>query len=82
MEVKQRTEVRELISENLDLFLKLDKLGLKTINSAIDYLSIWHEFQKYSWIESVSERKQTVALKCKVSVSTVEKALCLMKQRV
>jgi len=82
LEVKKATCVQEMISAHLDLFLKLDRLGLKTINSAIDYLSIWDEFQKYSWIESISERKQVVALKCKVSVSSVEKALYLMKQKV
>ena len=82
MEVKKVTCVQEMISAHLDLFLKLDRLGLKTINSAIDYLTIWEEFQKYGWIESISERKQVVALKCKVSVSSVEKALYLMKQKV
>ena len=82
MEVKKATCVQEMISAHLDLFLKLDRLGLKTINSAIDYLTIWEEYQKYEWIEDVSTRKQTVALKCKVSVRSVERSLYLMKQKV
>ena len=80
LEVEENGCVKDVISKNLEIFFKLDRLGVKSINVAIDYLSIYETYLKYDWIKSVKERKEVVADKCKVSVSLVERALFMMKQ--
>lgn len=70
--------VKEAIDINLKLFHKLDKVGIKNIATAIDYATIYDDFNKHSYITCVAERKKTVATRFKISVSSVEKAICLM----
>lgn len=72
--------VKDLISSNLEVFFKLDLVGVKSISSAIDLMHIYKAYQEYLWIDKETERKKVVAQACKVSVSTVEKALCLMNK--
>ena len=72
--------VKEIISTNLEIFFKLDLIGIKSISSAIDLMHIYKTHQEYLWIEKETERKKVVASVCKVSVSSVEKALCLMNK--
>lgn len=73
--------VKDLISSNLEVFFKLDLVGVKSISSAIDLMHIYKTYQEYLWIDKETERKKVVAQACKVSVSTVEKALCLMNKQ-
>ncbi|CAA7195445.1 hypothetical protein [Chryseobacterium potabilaquae] len=80
MEIKTRYSVRDLVSDNLEIFFKLDVLGIKNINTAIDYLSIYETYQKYSWIRKKSDREKVVADQCKISVISVKRALSLMNQ--
>jgi len=70
--------VKEFIDKHLDLFYKLDKIGVKNIATAIDYATIFDDYQKQCHIKNQLERKQVVARRFKVSVSSVEKAICLM----
>ena len=74
--------IRELVENNLQMFYKLDLSGVKSINTAIDYLSICEEYEKYNWIKSEVEKKEVVASKFKVTVRTVNIALSLMKKKI
>lgn len=71
-------KVKEAIDSNLKLLYKLDKVGVKNIATAIDYATIYDDYNKHSHISCIAERKKTVATRFKVSVSSVEKAICLM----
>ncbi|RMZ58967.1 hypothetical protein D1632_15490 [Chryseobacterium nematophagum] len=71
-----------MVSDNLEIFFKLDLLGIKNINTAIDYLSIYETYQKYSWIKKKSDREKVVADQCKISVISVKRALLLMNQEI
>ncbi|RMZ60065.1 hypothetical protein D1632_10780 [Chryseobacterium nematophagum] len=82
MEIKNKGTVKDLISENLEIFFKLDLLGIKNINTAIDYLSICETYQKYLWIKKKSDREKVVADHCKVSIISVKRALLLMNQEI
>ena len=64
------------------MFYKLDLTGVKSINTAIDYLSICEEYEKYNWIKSEVEKKEVVASKFKVTVRTVNIALSLMRKKI
>lgn len=75
-------KVKEVINKNLDLFYKLDKIGVKNIATAIDYATICDDYEKHSHIASHSERKQVVSRRFKVSVSCVEKAVILMGRNI
>ena len=70
--------VKEAIDKHLELFYKLDKIGVKNISTAIDYATIYDDYKKQSHISSEQERKKTVATRFKTSVITVERAICLM----
>ena len=74
--------IRELVENNLQMFSKLDLSGVKSINTAIDYLSICEEYEKYNWIKSEVEKKEVVASKFKVTVRTVNIALSLMRKKI
>ena len=71
-------KVKDVIDKNLELFYKLDRIGVKNIATAIDYATIYDDYKKQSHIKSETERKKTVATRFKISVSSVEKAICLM----
>lgn len=73
--------VKDIISANLEVFYKLDLIGIKSISSAIDLMHIYKTYQEYLWIDKEMERKKVVAQACKVSFSSVEKALCLMNKQ-
>ena len=73
-------QVKDLISENLEVFHKLAVVGVKNINTAIDHLLIFETYQKYHWIEKPAERKRVVADVCKCSVRNVGYALTLMNR--
>lgn len=70
--------VKESIDKNLELLYKLDKVGVKNISTAIDYATISDDYEKQKHIRDATERKKIVAQRFKVSVSCVEKAVCLM----
>lgn len=70
--------VKEAIEKHIDLFYKLDKIGVKNIATAIDYATIYNDFKNQTHISSETERKKVVAKRFKISVSSVEKAICLM----
>lgn len=70
--------VKEAIDKNLELFYKLDRIGVKNIATAIDYATIFDDYKKQNHIKNELERKKTVAARFKISVSSVEKAICLM----
>lgn len=70
--------VKEAIEKNIELFYKLDKIGVKNIATAIDYATIFNDYKKQVHIKNETEKKRVVAKRFKVSVSSVEKAVCLM----
>ena len=70
--------VKEAIDNHLELFYKLDRVGVKNIANAIDFATIYDDYKKQCHIKNELERKKTVATRFKVSVSSVERAICLM----
>lgn len=82
MEIKvsnpQQFSVEEIIAKNLEVFYKLSAVGVKNINTAVDYYMILETYRKYNWIENFKERKEVVAEQCKTTLRTVENALALM----
>lgn len=78
--VATKNTVREVVSNNLELFYKFDLAGVKNISTAIDYLHIVNTYDQYKWIENECTRKQTVASALKVSKKTVQNALNTMAQ--
>lgn len=76
--VKTKNTVREIVQNNIELFYKLDLVGVKNISTAIDYLHIVNLYDSYDWVEDECERKEIVASQSKVSKKTVQNALNLM----
>ena len=86
MEIKfkiaNENTTREVVKNNLELFHKLDLIGVKNINTAIDYLHITNVYDEYRWIDNERERKDVVASKLKVTKKTVQNALNLMRKTI
>ncbi|BAP30139.1 uncharacterized protein CHSO_1102 [Chryseobacterium sp. StRB126] len=74
--------VKEAVLNNRNLFYKLNKCGIKNIETALDYLSIYEQYENQKHIDSSMERKKVVATFCKVTVRTVEIALHTMKRAI
>lgn len=74
--------VEEIIGKNLEIFYKLSAVGVKNINTAVDYYMILETYKKYNWIDNFKERKEVVAEQLKVSLKSVENALNLMAQKI
>lgn len=74
--------VKEAVQNNRNLFYKLNKCGIKNIETALDYLSIYEQYENQKHIDSSMERKKAVATFCKVTVRTVEIALQTMKRAI
>lgn len=74
--------VKEAVLDNRKLFYKLNKCGIKNIGTALDYLSIYEQYESHKHIDSCTERKKVVATFCKVTVRTVEIALQTMKMAI
>lgn len=72
--------VRDVVGTHRAMFYKLNKCGIKNIETALDYLSIYEQYENQKHIESSMERKKVVAVFCKVTVRTVEIALQTMKR--
>ncbi len=80
--VKTKNDVREIIQNNLELFHKLDLVGVKNISTAVDYLHIVNTYDQYNWIEDEAKRKETVASQLRITKKTVQNAINLMKQAI
>jgi len=74
--------VKDVVLSNRGMFYKLNKCGIKNIETALDYLSICEQYESHKHIESCQERKKVVAAFCKVTVRTVEIALQTMKRSI
>lgn len=72
--------VKDEVLSNRKLFYKLNKCGIKNIETALDYLSIYEQYENQKHIESSMERKKVVAIFCKVTVRTVEIAIQTMRR--
>lgn len=77
--VKTKNSVKEIVENNLELFHKLDLVGVNKISTAVDYLLIYNIYEQYAWIEDERKRKEQVASQAKVTRETVQKALNLME---
>ncbi len=78
--MQQMVTVKEAVQSNRSLFYKLNKCGIKNIETALDYLSIYEQYENQKHIDSLTERKKVVAIFCKVTIRTVEIALQTMKR--
>lgn len=72
--------VRDVVGTHRAMFYKLNKCGIKNIETALDYFSIYEQYESHKHIDSCTERKKVVATFCKVTVRTVEIALQTMKR--
>lgn len=76
------SNIGDLIREHRELLYKLDKAGIKNINTALDYISIQDTYKAYNWIKDKGERKEVTASRCRVSVRTVATALTTLDQEI
>lgn len=76
--MSDKIKVLDLIENNVVLLYKLNKGGIKNINTALDYLVIYATFKTYKKIPDIMERKAVTAEHCKVSIRTVSSALVLL----
>lgn len=65
--MSEKVKVLDLIENNVALLYKLNKGGIKNINTALDYLVIYATFKTYRRIPEIMERKAVTAEHCKVS---------------
>lgn len=80
--MSEKNKILDLIEDNVTLLYKLKKGGIKSIDTALDYLVIYATFKTYKGISDVMERKEETANHCKVSVRTVSNALVLLDAEV
>lgn len=78
--MSDKLKVLDLIENNVTLLYKLDKGGIKCINTALDYLVIYTTYKAYKGIPDIMERKGVTAEHCKVSIRTVSSAINLLEQ--
>lgn len=76
------SNIGDLIREHRELLYKLDKAGIKNINTALDYVLIEDTYRAYAWIKDKGERKEVTASRCRVSVRTVATALTTLDQEI
>ena len=75
-------KIGDLLREHRELLYKLDKAGIKNINTALDYVSIEETHKAYNWIKDKGERKEVTASRCRVSVRTVATALTTLDREI
>lgn len=80
--IKSEATIEDIIANNLELFYKLERAGVKSIQTAVDYLTIVQTYKTYTWIENESKRKETVASQLKVTKKTVQNALNLLQTEI
>lgn len=76
------SNIGQIIRANMEDLYKLQRAGVKSINTALDYISIADTYEAYSWIKDKEERKEVTASRCRVSVRTVHAALTALAQPV
>lgn len=77
-----KIKVLDLIENNVSLLYKLNKGGIKNINTALDYLVIYATYKTYKSIPDIMERKAVTAEHCKVSLRTVSSALIILDSEI
>jgi hypothetical protein len=80
--MSEKVKVLDLIEDNAALLYKLNKGGIKNINTALDYLVIYATFKTYKGIPEIMERKAVTAEHCKVSIRTVSSAIEILESKI
>lgn len=78
--MSDKNKIANLIEDHIDVLYKLDRAGIKNINTALDYLAIIKVYQMYSKLNDKKKQKKETAEQCHVSIRTVELALQLLGQ--
>ena len=78
--MSDKNKIANLIEDHIDVLYKLDRAGIKNINTALDYLAIIKVHQMYSKLNDKKKQKKETAEQCHVSIRTVELALQLLGQ--
>lgn len=78
----ERIKVLDLIENNAALLYRLNKAGIKNINTALDYMVIYSVFKTYRKIPEIMERKAVTAEHCKVSIRTVSSAIEILDSEI
>lgn len=74
------SNIKILIENNLPMLYSLKAKGVKSINTALDYIVIYQTYELFHHIPDKKQRKEEVADRCKVTTRTVEQALHLLDQ--
>lgn len=78
--MSDKNKIANLIEDHIDVLYKLDRAGIKCINTALDYLAILKVYQMYAKLDDKKKQKKETAEQCHVSIRTVELALQLLGQ--
>jgi hypothetical protein len=72
--------VHEFVKSEIIILQKLSLVGIKDVNTAMDYLSIYETYMKYITIKSQMERIEATSIKCKAHTNTVRTAIKKMQE--
>lgn len=67
--------LEELLKENEAVLIKLNNAGIKSIQTAIDYLQIYLAYESLNYMNSKTDRKNRVAENLGLSKRTVDIAV-------
>lgn len=68
-------QIINLLKENELLLFRLERAGIKSIQTAIDYLQIYTTYESLNYVKSKTERKERTAERLGVSKRTVDTAI-------
>lgn len=74
--------IAELLKQNELLLFRMERAGIKSIQTAIDYLQIYTTYESLDYVKSKVERKERVADRLGVSKRTVDTAINVCTQKV
>ena len=80
--MSKKIKMLDLIENNAAILYKLNKGGINSIPTALDYMVIYATYKTFKHIDSTSDRKLETADKCGVSVRTVSNALTLLDSEI
>lgn len=68
-------KIIDLLKENETLLFRLERAGIKSIQTAIDYLQIYTTYESLNYVKAKTERKERTAERLGVSKRTVDTAI-------
>lgn len=78
----ENVELKKYLADNAEFLHTLNELGVKTIQTALDCLTIDELNTTFGYIKNKTDRKDRIADQIGVSRRTVDSALSLLKKSV